>query len=224
MINGKKLLSDYSTELDQKEKELIAQKRAVRAFLQTGHNEKDTKIYIKALAESENRMEDIMDSLLDLKAQAQFRQEAEKLCKRCEGLDRYTNHMNKILSDDLAQKKKSKIDWVKNATFLFGLPISFFLAVKNGLLHNHATPEQAAGVGLVVSSSLLAVEKITATFKVVGKAVCWSVRTACEAIRIACISTKFFLHNRKVTLGKGVQTLLVKTKKKARRTFKRPEI
>lgn len=224
MINRNQLLSDYATELDQKEKELIAQKRAVREFLKNPHNEKATQKYIEALEETETRMEDIMGSLLDLKAQAQFRQAAEKLCKRCEGLDRYTNHMNKILSNDLAQKKRPKIDWVKNATFLLGLPISFFLAVKNGLLHNHITPEQATITGAIVSSGVLAIDKITQAFKMAGKAVCWSGRKVGIAICTAYAATKTSIHNKKVHLGQKSQRLSANTKKKVRKILRRPEV
>lgn len=224
MIKGKQLLSDYAALLDQKEKELIAQKREVRAFLKTDHNAKDTKKHIEALEEAEARMEDIMSSLLDLKESAHFRRATEKLCRRCEGLDRYTSHMNQVLSQDMEQKKKTKIDLVKNITFLFGLPISFFMVVKNGLFHNHATPEQAAGIGLAIGSGVLAVDKIKTAFNAVGKAVCWAAKKGGEAIKDSCIATKSFLFNKKAQFGQRAQTISRSAKKRAGKLLRKPDV
>ncbi len=224
MTDEKKLLLGWADALDNKERELIEQKRAVRAFLRTKHNEKATRKYVEALEKTEEGMEAIMASLLELKAETQFRKTAERLCKRCEGLDRYTAYMNKVLYEDLARKKKTKIDWVKNTTFLFAIPLSFFMVVKNGLFHNHTTPEQAAGIGLVVSSSVLAAERITSGFRATGIFLCKRARNTGTAIKNVCVVVTASLCSHKKGIEQKAQRLLNRARKKTREFWGKPEV
>ncbi len=176
MEDAQKLFADYTEELDQRELALVKQKKAVLAFVVTSHGSKDTQEHLTSLREAEATLNDVMGKLLEIKSVSDFREEAEKLCSRCTQLNAYTRDMDKVLSDDLtlqhrAEDKKS-VDVLKNVTFLIAPPAAFLTAWKNGLATDVVNAYEAAGAGLVVSTTILNRKKIISAFKAVGAAVC----------------------------------------------------
>ena len=162
------LLADYAVALDQKELELVRQKKAVLAFVGAEHGIQDTEKQIRALHEAEERMASVLEKLLEIKLETEFMDQAEKLCKRCRGLDVHLKDMDKLLSNDLERRR---IDLIKEATFLLLPPTAFMTAVDKGIGNGYISIYQAATAGFIVSGSVVFRKKIFQAFRDTAKAV-----------------------------------------------------
>lgn len=177
MSSKPELLTNAETVLASKERDLIAQRKNVWAFVETDHSSGDTKKYQARVRAADIEIGEILDSLLEGSGiSAEFKSEANTLCQRCRELGYYTRDMHKVLSEDLAERhrieEKKTIDVIKNATFFFAIPAAFITAVKNGFFSEHVNAYQAAESGLGVSTAILARKKIRTAFKSVGKSIC----------------------------------------------------
>ena len=70
-------------------------------------------------------------------------------------LNGYTQDIQSNLSQDIDQKQRDreaqKIDFVKNATFIFAVPAAFVTGVRNGLGHGQVGIDGAMYIGFAVS-------------------------------------------------------------------------
>ena len=122
MASDKTLISDFEDRLDLKERDMLARRADVFAFLDTEHKSSASKKQLKDLRKAQAKIDGIMAELYELKSSSEFRDEAEKLCRRCKALYDYTRDMNKDLSDDFAERRRTedngKVDLVKYAGFV----------------------------------------------------------------------------------------------------------
>ncbi len=187
MANAQKLLSDYQVELDENEIDLIEQKDAVLSLIDSDHKSQDTRKYIKAVRQSEVKLNSTLRSLHELKRSAQFTEAAEKLCARCKEQELYIRDMTNRLEADLGQRQREedagKTDIVKHATFLVAIPVGFIAGVNNGFGKGHIDAYEAGSAGLVVSVAVLSRKRLGKSFKQVAESVCQTAKEICAMPR-----------------------------------------
>jgi|GEM_PF-6522745 len=173
MTNSKKPLSDYEALIEQKEIELLSLRGDVRDFLDTKHKVKETKKTQSLVHQADKGIDNILKSLhASQSTSSEFRAAAEKLRERCIEMRADTRDMQKWLSDDLVERRHEKHDAVRDTTFLFGLPATFYVVVNQGLFDKSVNPKHAAGVGLLISGGVLFIKKITGISKATSRTVC----------------------------------------------------
>jgi hypothetical protein len=165
--------SDFEDLIDKVRLKLLSQRREVSAHLDTQHDEKRTKVFQNAVRASDEEIDEILLLLLKAKNTLPgFNAKAEELYKRCEGLKEYPKDMQKKLADDLVERQREEVYIITSLSFLFGLPLTVYIAVKNGLLNSFISAEAAAGLGLLVSSSALYHKKVIGAFKAASQSLC----------------------------------------------------
>ncbi|MDE1901868.1 MAG: hypothetical protein KGI37_09525 [Alphaproteobacteria bacterium] len=156
-MNEQKInLSNLDAAISDKMDELILRRNDAWDFLETEHPAKDTEVRLKDIRAVGKNLSVIPVALNAYKKQnPQDAERVNMLMHNYEILHDYVREIQECLTRDYDAIKKSsydaKIDYVKNVTFLFGLPIGFIASVKNGVGHGHISPEEAMVVGFAIS-------------------------------------------------------------------------
>lgn len=170
-------LSDLNDLMLEKMGELIDLRSNTWKWVSAAHTAKDTEARLNEVRILSDELSRIARSLVDhKKAVPADGAETENLLKRFDLLHDYERDIQECLTSDLATKKKERsdtnIDYVKNVTFIFGLPIAFVTSVKNGVGHGSIDVDQALLVGFAISIPTVFHKSVKSLFSQAAKSVC----------------------------------------------------
>ena len=157
--------------------ELLKLRSEFRVWIGKEHMAKDTEACL-------NQLNDISDEISDI---ARKIGENKKVLpsddpqlnadiKMFEITRGYELEILEFLNRDLDAKreieKERKIDYIKNMTFLFGLPIGFVAGVKNGVGNGHIGTNEALVFGFAISIPTVFHKSAKSVFSKVAKGIC----------------------------------------------------
>lgn len=205
MTDSKKTPSDYEALIEHKEIEILLLRENVRDFLGKKHKAGATKETQALVNEADRDVDNILKSIrIAQTTSSKFKAANKKLCQQCKELRNDIRDMQKWLSDDLAEIRYKQRDTIKDTTFLFGLPATFYIVVNQGLFDKLVSPKHAAGVGLVISSGVLFYKKIVGASRAASRSIC----RAPEEIK-----NDFTLFYTKETIKEGLSKAAARAKK-----------
>jgi hypothetical protein len=241
MASIKKSTPDFEALIDHQEADLLSLQTYVDSFLDTKHKPKDTEKVQGLVCKANLEINATLEKILKSKATAssQFKKESDKLCQRLRDLKQtYIRDMKDDLTEDLYKLHRAKKDLVKDTTFFFGLPASFFVVVKNGLINCDLKPEEAAriaaGIGFVISTGVLAHNKIKGASKTARDFItphqiknnCFMIFYVVESAREKQLAVKNVFRGEAQSITKRVLGMADKAKRAVAKIsiYKRPEL
>ena len=155
-------------------REVLKYRQNTWEWVSTPHTIKDTEKRLKELQAMSN---DISQIALELVAHKGGMTAEEKAAdnnfRAIELVRSYERDIKDCLTVDRDALKKAatdeKIDYIKNITFLFGIPIGFVASVKNGVGNGQVDANDAMIVGFAVSIPTVFHKSIKAGFKAAAK-------------------------------------------------------
>lgn len=198
----------YLTELDQRDLDLIRQKKAVAAFLTGDHTIQQSQELLVDLRRAELELASSLEEVVKIRTATYFRKEASKICERGREIGEHVKDIDRMLIGDIialnSSEKKEKADVLKNTTFLLGVPGFMLAAVKNGIGSNYLGPYQALTLGLAMSSGVLLRKRIRDAFCEVGRNVYAFPREVRESFTIYYVKETIKDKRSKIVLLLGI--------------------
>lgn len=188
MVSRQTIFSEYYSALDQRELELIGQKKATAAFVTTPHTIQDTQKHIDELRKAEFKLAEVMEALASAKTTDEYRREANKLCARGNRINEHARDISRMLVEDVLIMKAAghgeAVDVLKSATFLVAIPGALITAVKGGIASSCLDPYQAGILGLLISSGILLRKRLHRSFRAAGRDLCSIPKEICQSFTV----------------------------------------
>lgn len=170
---------------------VLLRRSEVWDFVKTEHTDRDATEYLYDVREFGKQISDDITTLLEYKTSSpQHEKYIEALLDRYEAINKYLRETQDCLNDDIRkiQKEKDakKIDRIKNATFLFGLPIGFIASVHNGLGEGQFTAKEATIVGFAISIPIVFEKSFRNLFQNAAKDICDVPQIIRNDLRVYC--------------------------------------
>ena len=135
VIDSKKLCSIALAELDNKEHQLLAQRRDIQDFVKSAHSSKETIKTKAGVKKIEQEIEVIVESLLDaMDIFPDFKSEADNLSRRYRVMKNHVFDMRKMLTDDLALRQLVENKKVIGASLTVGPTAYARQNIKNAFI------------------------------------------------------------------------------------------
>lgn len=165
-----------------KKVEIAEMRIEVLDFLETEHKSKATKEYLTIARNAEKELHKLILPTLKIGHEQSQRQiEAKEELRQYEELKRELTNIQKMLTDDFAQKKNEESsDWVKNAGYITAAALAAVTLFKDPLTLKTAL---LAASGAVAGACVVWNKKIRKEFSLAAKGVTARVAKAKEKVK-----------------------------------------